>query len=272
MRYTPFDDTQTRTRSSVTPGVGYNTAGWDLYRQGVEITTNRFQFMGSQPKLWAGNTSGYSDVVTFGQNPGSIDSNVLGLESKFQDVPEFNPVAYIQLGVAYPLPIIFNDGPGEQLEATIEPLAIPFKKYSNEGPVYAHAIRGEYENGNMEGVSVRSANPVEQFVELYPTSNPRFFLDEGADYFGNVPKDPFVADVGTVPSPFDDSLSRSLGHRVRTTNPTIKQFAIGNTIPGEEDMLPYGKKSAPAGSTYYGPDAALYGTDSMAFGGWSLGT
>lgn len=267
MKYTPFDDTQSSLRSGASVEAGYSTSGWDLYRQGIEISTDRFRFMGSQPKFWSGNTTGYTDVVTYGQNPGFIDSNVTGLESMYQDMPKFNPAAYIQLGVAYPLPIIFNDGPGEQFEATIEPLAIPFKKHSNEGPVYAHAIRAEMEGGNKKG---NSTNVAEQFIELYPTEALNFFLDEGADYFGNIPKEPYVSDTVTASTPFDDTLSRAMGNRLSSSDSTLQRIAIGSEE--EEDLLPYGKKSASAGGSYYGPNAALYGTDSITFAGWSAGS
>lgn len=268
MKYTPYDDTQSSLRSGASVEAGYSTSGWDLYRQGIEISTDRFRFMGSQPKFWSGNTSGYTDVVTYGQNPGSIESNVTGLESMYQDMPKFNPAAYIQLGAAYPLPIIFNDGPGEQLEATIEPFAIPFKKHSNEGPVYAHAVRAEMEGGNRQG---NSTNIAEQFIELNPVESLGFFLDEGADYFGNIPKEPYIADIAAASTPFDDTLSQALGNRLTSTDETLRQIIIG-AGDSTEDLLPYGKKSASAGGSYYGPNTALYGTDSITFAGWSAGS
>jgi hypothetical protein len=272
MYFSPFDDSQTRTRPPSPTESGYDTSGVDIYRQGVEITTNRFRFLGSQPKLWSGETSGYVEVVTYGQNPGAIEGNVLGLESKFEDMPEFNPVAYLSLGVSYPLPIVFNDGPSEETEATIEPLAIPFKKPSNEGPHYAHAIRGSYEDGNSEGWVVKSTNVIEQFVDLRPGVDSRFFLDEGADSFGNIPREPFVADVGYVPVPFDDTATYSPDNKLTTSDTAIRDFVRDGSQMGEIDFLPYGKKSAPAGFSCYGMNAGQYGTDSVAFAGWGLGS
>lgn len=272
MRYTPFDDTQRHTRPPAPTRSGYATSGWDLYRQGTEITTDHFRFMGSQPKFWSGQTSGFSAVVTYGQNPGSIDGNTLGLESKFEDLPEFNPVAYLTLGVAYPLPITFNDGPSEEAEATIEPLAIPFKKPTNEGPYYAHAIRGSFEEGNIEGHVLHSTNVIEQYVEMFPSPTTRFFLDEGGDRFGNILREPFVADVGLAPVPFDDTLPYSLENKLQTSNSVFHEVVRKGFEAGETDMLPYGKRSASAGSSYYGINAGQYGTDSIAYGGWSLGS
>lgn len=272
MNFSPFDDTQTHVRPPQPTESGYDTSGWDLYRQGIEIKTDKFRFMGSQPKVWSGETTGFTTTVTYGQNPGTIEGNAIGLGSMFEDLPEFNPVAYLTLGVSYPLPIIFNDGPTEESEATLEPLTIPFKKSTNEGPFYAHAIRGSYEDGNVEGWVVKSTNIVEQFVDFRPGSDTRFFLDEGADYFGNLPREPFVADVGFVAVPFDDTLPYTPNNKLQTTNAIIQMIVQDGSDEGEVDMLPYGKKSASAGSSYYGLNVGQYGTDSIAFGGWSLGS
>jgi hypothetical protein len=272
MHYVPFDDTQTHTRPPSPTKSGYYTSEFDIYRQGIEITTNKFRFLGSQPKLWSGETSGFSEVVTYGQNPGAIEGNVLGLGSKFEDMPKFDPVAYLSLGVAYPLPIIFNDGPSEEGEATIEPLAIPFKKPSNEGPYYAHAIRGSYEDGNIEGWVVKSTNIVEQFIDMRPGSDTRFFLDQGADYFGNIPRDPYVADVGFVSVPFDDAVSYSPDNKLQTNNSIFHEVIQKGSEMEEVDFLPYGKKSSAAGFSCYGLNSGQYGTDSIVFAGWVLGS
>jgi hypothetical protein len=272
MNFTPYDDTQTQVREPDPTRNGYDTSGWDIYRQGVEVSTNKFRFMGSQPKFWSGDTRGFSSLVTYGQTPGVIDSNTLGLESKYEDLPKFNPTAYITLGVAYPMPILFNDGPSEKFEGSIEPLSIPFKKDSNEGPFYVHSMRAEIESGNVHGVVVRSAEVTEQFVDLVPSESTVFFLDEGADYFGNVPRDPFVADNLAALQPFDDTLPDSLGNNLQSTDPVLRMIARGNDSQDNDNLLPYGKKSTAAGASYYGPNAASYGTDSIAFAGWSLGS
>lgn len=272
MNYSPFDDTRFQVRAPPPTESGYNTVAIDLYRQGIEISTNRFRFLGSQPKLWSGNLSGFSDVVTYGQNPGFIDGNALGLESKFEDLPKFNPVAYLSMGVSYPLPVVFNNGPDEEMEASIEPLSIPFKKPSNEGPNYAHSIRGSYEDGNMEGHSPKSTNPSEQFIDLRTVSDNRVFLDEGPGDFGNIVRDLYIADVGHTPVPFDDTVSFSPDADLETNNTIIKQLAHDAMKKENVSFLPYGKKSATAGFSYYGNGIGLYGTDSIAFGGWSLGS
>lgn len=272
MLFSPYDDTQTRERPVQPTESGYNTSGFDVYRQGVEITTDRYRFMGTQPKIWSGETTGFFDFVTYGQSPGSIDGNVLNMESKYEDIPEFNPVDYISLGIAYPVPIVFNEGPSGETETTIEPLTIPFKKPTNEGPYYAHSVRGSFESGNEEGWIVKSTNVVDQFVDLIYQSDTRFFLDEGGDDFGNVIRESYVADVEQTPTPFDDLISFSLENEVQTTEETILEIVRDGFQTEGMSLLPYGKKSAPAGFSVYGLNAGRYGTDSIAYAGWSLGS
>lgn len=272
MPFTPFDDQRYPARPPRPTRDGYNTSAWDQYRQGVEIINDRFRFLGTQPKIWSGNTDGAVSVTTYGQACGAIEGNSLGLKSKFLDLPNFNPVAYISQGTTYPVPIQFNEGLFQQDEAVIEPLAIPFRQQSNEGPFYAHAVRGEIEDGNnFDSYIYRSSNQIEQFVEISFPKDPRFFLEEGGDYFGNVRRDPYVADIERRFTPFDDILPYTIDKKLQTVNPTILGLATkgAQTSAG---LLPYGKKAAAAGWSYYGLNAGQYGTDSIAFGGWSRGS
>lgn len=272
MPFSPFDDTQNKPRGPRPTRNGYNTSGWDQYRQGVEIINDRFRFLGTQPKMWSGNTDGSVSVVTYGQPRGAIEENPIGLESKFLDLPRFDPVAYISMGVAYPVPIQFNEGPLQQNEAVLEPLAIPFRKHSNEGPFFAHAIRGELEDGNnFDSYVTRNTNRIEQFVDFAAPKTPRFFLDEGGDTFGGIRRDPFAADIERKFTPFDDTLPYSPEKRLQTSNSTIKDLVAASARIGD-GLLPYGKKSVPAGWSYYGLNAGQYGTDSIVFGGWARGS
>jgi hypothetical protein len=273
MPFTPFDDSQTVARPPRPTRNGYDTSGWDLYRQGVEITNDRFRFLGSQPKLWSGNTDGSTDLVTYGQALGAIDENTTGLGSKFKDLPRFDPVAYIEQGDDYPRPLLFNEGPAQKEEAAIEPITIPMRLPTNEGPFYAHSVRGEMEDGsNFDSHIVRSTNRFEQFIEFHPPVNIRFFLDEGGDYFGNVMRAPYVADIERKLVPFDDTLPYTPEKKLSTTNSTIQVLVAAGSRTGDDNFLPYGKKSAPAGYSYYGRNAGQYGTDSIAFGGWACGS
>lgn len=273
MAFTPFDDTQTPRRDPAPTGDGYDTSAIDFYRQGVEITTNRVRFIGIQPKLWSGELDGATNVTTYGQFVGYVDSDVRGLGGKFDDLPKFNPVAYITMGNSYPGPIDLNNGPPEQTDAVLEPLTIPFRRPTNEGPYYAHGVHGALEDGNdFDSYIIRGSSRVQQFIDRRSPPQVRPFLDEGGDTFAGIRRDPYVSPVTREIVPFDDALSLSFDKRLQTTNSTLLQTAHAGITTGEEDMLPNAQKSSAAGTTCYGLNAGQYGTDSIAFCGWARGS
>jgi hypothetical protein len=272
MSFSPFNDNQDQNRPLQPTENGYDTSGWDLFRQGVEITRDKFRFMGSQPKIWSGETTGYFSLVTYGQTQGTIQEDYFGLGSKFEDLPRFDPISYISLGISYPLPIILNDGPNNDLEASLEPFTISFRKRSNEGNYLAHTIRGSFSNGSLEGIAIKSTNAISQDKDLGPSYNNRYFLDEGAGYFGTLPREAYVADVGLSPIPFDDCLQFTKEKELQTTNAVIHQMIRNGSLKETKNTFGYGKKSASAGMDVYGNNTGQYGTDSITYNGWLLGS
>lgn len=273
MSFTPFDDTQTVTRGPSPTTDGYSTSEWDYFRQGVEITNDKFRFLSTQPKIWSGNTNGETSVVTYGQTQGNIEEDAIGLGSKFLDLPRFDPIAFLQMGEEYPYPIVFNDGPRHWEEASVEPLIIPFKKHTNEGPFYAHDVRGELEDGNsFDSYIVKSSSRVSQFVEIDQPTSDKFFLDQGGDLFGNIQRVGYVANDERLITPFDDLQRYSPESKLQTTNSSFLTIAKNGIILGNENALPYGNRSQSAGYTVYGLNTSQYGIDSIAFSGWSRGS
>lgn len=270
MTFTPFDDTQQRVREPELTKAGYDTSVWDAYRQGVEITTDRLRFISTQPKLWAGRTDGVIELVTYGQSLSSIDGNATGLESKFKDLPIFNPVAFITQGDSYPYPLIFNEGATQQEEAILEPLTIPFRRPTNEGPYYAHSVRASMEDGNdFDSFITKGSSRIQQFIDIQAPLAIRPFLDQGGDLIGNVKTDAYISSVERIAAPFDDTQSQHLSNKVPDSNPEIKNILLSNIVEDEESLIPFGQKSATAGYSYTITTNSRYGTDSIAFGGWA---
>lgn len=273
MSFTPFDDAQTVIYFPSPTRDGMDTSGWDLYREGVEITSDKFRFLGTQPKIWSGTTDGQIEIVTYGQSEGNIEDDPIGLGAKYKDLPRFDPVTFIILGPNYPMPLVFNDGPIQQNEAAIEPLTIPFKLKTNEGPFYAHAPRAELCEGNeFDSYVTKSSNRFEQFYEIPIPGNIKFFLDQGGSRFGTVNLDQFIADTERIIVPFDDAQTLSPENKLTTLNSFIKIFEHNGERLGEENFIPYGKKSANAGFNNYGLNAGQYGTDSLAYIGFARGS
>lgn len=273
MSFTPFDDTQTPTRDSEPTTDGYDTSAVDYYRQGIEISTNRVRFLGTQPKIWSGELDGSTEVTTYGQYVGYVDCDANGLNVKFDDHSRFDPIAYLRAGNDYPGPLEFNDGPPQDYDAVLEPFTIPFRRPTNEGPYYAHDVHGTLEDGNdFDSLIVRGSSRIQQFEDLREPPQVRPFLDEGGDSIGGIRRDPYVSPVEKEIIPFDDSLSLSPDKRLGTSTALMLSAAQVGIFEGEEDMLPYAQKSACAGWSYYGPSQSRYGTDSITFGGWALGS
>jgi len=85
-----------------------NTQDIDAFRQGIEITTEAHRMRGLGAKVWAGNIKGYTQIRTLGQAlTFTEDENSI----IWEELPVFDPVAFIQMGENYPRPIIFNEGP-----------------------------------------------------------------------------------------------------------------------------------------------------------------
>lgn len=198
MEFTPFNDTnQSRIEQAVLAvGVvsgGMDTTLIDQHRDGVNIRTARHRFNSTQPKLWAGNLNHYATVRTIGQARSFTE---FGNSAAFIDQPisvsnpthpaDFNPIQYLQ-DPNYPLPIIFNNGPQQEEEASIEPFTIKFRRASIEGQVTARSIKANLEDGNTFDSDQQGANRIQQFISFIPPNEPRFFLDEGEEHVGAYP-------------------------------------------------------------------------------------
>lgn len=187
----PFDDTL-----KVTTTIGLNTATTggidtrpiDGFRQGVELNTVEKFFVSTQPKLWGGSikfdgrVSHLNETHTYGQAVSFAD--FFG-KSQFDDrLRKFDPSLYIRLGGSYPFPLLFNDGPQQQEENTVEPLTIPYKKSSPESIGYiVRSIHGALEDGQDNSYS--GTVLLSQFIEFGPPIATKQFLDQGEQRLGD---------------------------------------------------------------------------------------
>lgn len=286
MTFVPFDDNQTPPQINHPTGSSkqnYDTSTFDKFRQGVEMTLPQHLLGSSEPKLWDGNPdlSHQREDITYGQAQDFVEGNPFGLGAAFEDLPEFNPVAFIVLGPNYPLPIVFNDGPMESGEAQIEPLTIPFKiQPTTEGPYYIHQFHGNLDEGNNSDNLNRDGGFIVQFIPYTPAPVTRYFLDQGGGKFGTAIIPQFVAiDVQKLIIPYDDTKSLAIVQQLTNQSASFQTAIAPLQINLKTDLRPNGNRSAPAGYSYYNPGSPgsppggiQYGTDSIAFGGWALGS
>lgn len=187
---TPFDDTgksRLPNRKLVIPtngdyvATGIDTKAIDPFRQGVEITDNRYRFEGMSPKLWAGNLEHEVEVITYGQGNSFVDRTFTTL---FNDEKTDYLTTFIADGenISLDFPIELN-GMAEATEGTIEPLTIPYKKASTESPNYlARSVKGALDEGNEGNGLGYGFNRICQFIEYKPAKVVRPFLDEGQNF------------------------------------------------------------------------------------------
>lgn len=263
-------------RDFVSASQGIDTTLIDPFRQGVELRTHKQVYNTTQPKIWAGNLKHRVKTTTYGQ---ARDFTQYDNSQNFLEKPIFDPVWYIE-DPTYPHPIIFNDGPMQEEEAIIEPFTIPFRlKNSAEGPYHPHFVRGCVEDGNnldsLDGGTTRT----EQFIEYNAPRTARFFLDEGHGYMGqghvsaSISIPGYIALIQRDIDPFDDTADEEIVAQVQTTNSSMIAALKALDYDLSEDIRgTFNKKCTSAGGDVYGPTAARFGTDSIAFRGLIKGS
>lgn len=258
-------------------GSSMDTSGIDHLRQGVEMRTMKHWLGSNQPKIWSGNIQHITQIHTYGQARSWVeyDNTTLWQDNQI----EFNPLQFITDNSTYPMPIVFNGGPMDGEEASIEPLTIPYRSDKSyiEGSHPVHCSRGNFEDGNPTSDNPQSNNRIMQFIEYDAPLTPNPFLDAGQQYIGAGALENCIMVEGYVAynirhgKPFDDTHDEEI----------VKQLNIDISTPGSIDFITqlkllsveldddmretYTQKSATAGFTVYGPGQARYNTDSIAF-------
>lgn len=280
--YKPFNESNTEnkriavlTTISATLAGAMNTSEIDNFRQGVEISTQLYRYKGFGPKIWAGNINGFTSVKTIGQ---AVSFTEHYNDKKFNDLLTiFNPVAYINLSRSYPMPLIFNDGPQKNNEASLQPFSIPFfdKNAANEHELI-HAIRGSVEDGNQDPLYLNGrTNQIKQFIPFYEVSNSfKAFYDDG-EYLlgdtvsGSIKIDGYILQDNSVLKPFDDLGTQKLLYQYNNLSTDMRTFletSFSSSLDLDDDIREnYNQKSAPAGFDVYGPNSSRYNTDSITY-------
>jgi hypothetical protein len=194
-------------------------------------------------------------------------------------------------------PIYLNGGPQFQKETIVEPLTIPERLQTNESPqelvtgIYAFLEIGNYGDERRYGNSI-----LEQMQYRNRLTTARAFLEFDSNYIlftgsngsvsSSVDIKPNAIFGPTVYSKIEPWLDQPLGAffpdllnatdllsvPVTTSAGIIQPFYSNNYEITDSNLQTRDQKSATAGFTYYGGNSSLYGTDSIAFGGYYRGT
>lgn len=275
---TPFNDTdQPRVQQSVIgfdlAEQGMDTRAIDPYRQGVSIRTNKHRFAGMQPKIGTDSPCHFAKVVTYGQ---TTSFSQMFSDVKFTDKNGvFDTVGYMRNPGSYE-PILFNDGLQENFEAQMEPLTIPYKmsNIADFGPYIQRSFHGNLEDGNESVILGRGNSKIEQFVYYKNSSTKDPFLDEGEVNIGQgssqetIHIDGFLSFEQRLIVPFNDTEDEEIIKQLTniSASPDMLQALQRLDYDLSEDIRgTFVRKSATAGYSSYGPQAARYGTDSIAY-------
>lgn len=194
-------------------------------------------------------------------------------------------------------PIYLNGGPQYQEEAIIEPLTIPNRLYTNESvQELAKGVFAFLESGNPGEERRFGTDIVEQMQFRSLTTTFRAYLEQGADYIlitgsngevtnvvdispnnildqGFFPKQsPWVAQENGEYFPDLIGASDLLSVPVTSSTGIVQPFYSNNYEISDSELQTRDQKSTTAGYSYYGGNASIYGTDSIAFGGYYRGS
>lgn len=256
-----------------------STAGFDIYRQGVEISQNK-HIIGNF-KILAGTPGHIVQPLSFGVENIDIIS-----ENYCKDFDYFNPVYYLQvqentdlIEKVFTFPIITpgaNQSENYSFNGIIEPLTIrPIASFfSIEFPFESHTTRGSMMAGNTD--QAYGSSDLVLTVDYRPDRlstegryiNDDYFLDafESMDPNGSgipIGTGYFDTKLNTLASFNDDRVhADDSGAAVIISDEDILS-KIKSMKPNEENYISVRKKSAFAGFVYDTPA----GTDSITFGG-----
>lgn len=273
--YSPFDDSQQVTYIATDSDTGgIETSVIDPFRQGVEIRTSKQRFVGMQPKIWAGNLDHFVKIRTIGQESSFVDYEN---SVYFEDIPIFDPVTYIAMGQDSALFEFLKEvNKKESQEASIEPITIPYKKPTTEGPFFAHRVAGAIEDGNNIDSNYKNANRTSQFWDYADPAQQRWFLDEGTYYFGEITSGIVIDGDLDVKErtlqPYDDTSIDDIPENIPYITNDMFLVLVQMKTNLNDDFRPNRTRSANANTFVYGRDSAIYGTDSISFLGLTRGT
>lgn len=265
----PFDD-----QNNVVDNLSYATTEnppmdtklIDTFRQGIELRNIKDFYISFQPKIWGGSFNSLKNGITHQQTIQTYGQAVSFTEffgdSKFIDLPIFNPVNYIILGNNYPTPIYFNGGPQDEQEAIIETLPIK-DRFPDIDIKPSRSVKGNIDQGNCFDGMFNGNSLIEQFVNIKNTKPLKPFLEQGERQIGGIV-------IEGWSSPLQPKIEPYIEESDNTFNTTDSNFLNAilslKSYTSENIIKKPNQKSSCAGLTVYSSYQNL-GTDSIAFNG-----
>lgn len=250
MAYAPFDESPARTVYSTTSG-SINTDALDPYRQGVELTRDKFYQMGPV-KIHSGETN----HLVRQNNVGEPTETLFPNQTNFLEIDIFDLLTYMQRDVSQSVLSTFIAFRASRtvewsvMDGIIEPLSIrPMVTFTSlYSPIEPHQVRGNVEGGNYS-IIIHSDRvlQVQRFNELHLGSDPHI---DSVDVTNGAPVDiPYVPAYDRSVKPFDDSQIKS-GLIVTSSMPSDIRNYLLQMDPDSDNYVPDGYISSTTGWDY----------------------
>jgi hypothetical protein len=262
MSITPFDDAPALVVKPLTSGSNppIDTSAFDDWRQGVELTQEKYYFHGSIVKIHSGEPNHLMAVLNYG----GADVNILDVTS-FNDTDKYDPLYHLMTTDLNYFPPPFNDDINLiGFNGTIEPLTIRdiVAFASLYGKYEPHAFHGNLESGNH---SLYNNSDVQKLEYERKEQQARLPYTDYVATMGNLKLDALesIPIINDVP-PFDDSQPPSAVFSNVKDDPNLRATVWYNLNPASDTYVPNNKVSTTKGYTWSTFDGS--NADSIAFG------
>jgi hypothetical protein len=263
MSIIPFNDAPVRIiKSQNTGSFGpIDTSAFDDFRQGIELTQEKYYYNGSIVKIHSGEPNNYLAVLNFGES----EINIFDGEIFYDTKRKYSPLDFVSSNDILYFPPPFNDNIDlTSLDGTIEPLTIRdvITFASTYGKYEPHAIRSNLESGNYSYYAESDVQKLEYERSEQQGNLP--FIDSTAvvgnirvEAFDNLPPIPNI-------SPYDDAQPPSAIFNNIKDDPTLQSNVWYVLNPDSETYISNKQVSTTKGRTYMTFDGS--NADSLAFG------
>lgn len=210
MSFSPFDESPLAIRRSTTSG-SMNTSAVDAFRQGVELTQDKFYQLGPV-KIHSGEPQHMLRQNNVGEPTESLFPN----QTNFLEIDVFDLLTFMQRDVSQTFLSTFIAFRASAtvdwsiMDGIIEPLSVrPMVTFTSiYSPIEPHQVRGNVEGGNYS-IIIHSDKiaPIQRFDEIRVGSDP---LIDTVDAINGVPVNiPFFPAYNRTIKPFNDAQVKS---------------------------------------------------------------
>ena len=280
VKHPPYVEEATERLEETPVSGGIDTTAVDCLRQGVSIRNARHRYCGTQPKIWAGNTSHHLLKQVFGvpgMYPDGDAFDDTGKQFGIEAVIDHFASGSVSVSEAF-MGAGDDDGQIESFDGVIEPFEIRNDVLRPGQTVITKRFRSQFTDGNIARSGGGDQVRQERFCGIHIESSP--YLDQGplTSSFPRIQIDTTGSDLPrlTKPLPEQEKMIAPFDDTRGVTPSLAKSLVVSGS--GREHLLPgliqlsgstiveelHRRMSATAGIVYHDSPC---GTNSITYGG-----